>query len=320
MPSKPPRPAADAPASAPSLVARTTEVEVVIAPPSLDPSRPVLTLLTGVNAGETFAIERPHTIIGRAREARVRVDTVGVSRRHARIVRASTGELSIEDLGSTNGVYVNGVRVKVAELTPGDQLQIGSDVLLRYTLVDAAQERLARQLFESSTRDALTGAYNRKYFVARLDAEVAYAARHRTRLAVLVLDLDHFKQVNDTHGHAAGDAVLRTVGLAVGRLLRTEDVFARYGGEEFAIIVRGVPAENVELLAERVRKRVADVRVTWSGGEGGVTPASLSVTLSIGGAMLDECPADGGGTALVALADARLYRAKGDGRNRIVMR
>jgi diguanylate cyclase (GGDEF)-like protein len=292
--------------------ARTTETDVVIAPQSALPTRPVLTLLTGVNAGEVFTLERPQTVIGRAREARVRLDAVGVSRRHARIVRRPDGTFTIEDLGSTNGVYVNGERVEIADLTPGDQLQIGSDVVLRFSVVDHTQERLARQLYESSTKDVLTGAQNRKYFVGRLEAEVAYAERHHTRLGLLMFDLDHFKKINDAHGHIAGDAVLRAVGLAVARLLRAEDVFARYGGEEFAVLARGITAENVRRLAERIRKTVGNTRVAWSSGDVG----DLSVTLSVGGALLDECK---GGNALVALADARLYRAKSDGRNRIVM-
>jgi two-component system, cell cycle response regulator len=289
---------------------RTTETEIVIAPRSIAPNRPILTLLTGVNAGQIFAIDRAQMVVGRAREAWVRIDAVGISRKHARITRGAGSELTIEDLGSTNGVYLNGDRVETATLTPGDQVQIGSDAVLRFSMVDGAQEELARQLYESSTRDALTGAYNRKYFTGRLDAEVAYAERHKVRLALLSFDLDYFKKVNDTHGHAAGDAVLRSVGSSVDLLLRTEDVFARCGGEEFAILVRAIAPENVRRLAERVRKTVADTRISWELG-------AIQVTVSIGSAFLDE-RADGGATGLIAMADARLYRAKHAGRNCVV--
>jgi two-component system cell cycle response regulator len=289
---------------------RTTETEVVIAPPSSLGSRPMLTLLSGVNAGQLFAIERAETVLGRAREAWVRLDDVGISRRHARIVRTGPAAFEIEDLDSTNGVYVNGERVSRASLTPGDQVQVGSEVILRFSMVDAAEEALARQLFESSTRDALTGAWNRKYLAGRLAAEVAYAERHRARLALLLFDLDHFKNINDKHGHVAGDAVLRNVGLVVARLLRTEDVFARYGGEEFVVLVRGIGADNVLRLAQRIRKAVADARVAWVDGD-------LRMTLSVGIAHLEEAPAQGAG-GLIGRADARLYRAKGQGRNCVV--
>jgi two-component system cell cycle response regulator len=292
--------------------ARTTETEVVIAPPSAVASRPILTLLSGVNAGQLFSIERNETVIGRARDAWVRLDDVGISRHHARLRRTGHATFTIEDTGSTNGVYVNGQRVTEVALTPGDQLQIGSEVLLRFSMVDVAEEALARQLFESSTRDALTGAYNRKYFMGRLAAEVAYAERHKTRLALLLFDLDHFKKVNDVHGHIAGDAVLRHVGMVVARLLRAEDVFARYGGEEFTILVRGISSENVLRLAQRIRRTVADAKLP---GE----LRGLSVTLSIGMALLDEA-AKGGAIGLVQMADARMYVAKENGRNCVVAR
>jgi two-component system cell cycle response regulator len=300
----------DDPGEPPYSEARTTETQVVVAPPSMTPDRPVLTLLSGVNAGQMFAVERQESVIGRAREAWVCIDAVGISRRHARVVRTAPAAFAVEDLGSTNGVFVNGVRVQRADLTPGDQVQIGSEVILRFGMIDAAEETLARQLFESSTRDALTGAYNRKYFTGRLDAEVAHAARYQVKLGLLLLDLDHFKKINDTNGHVAGDAVLRNVGLVVARLLRAEDVFARHGGEEFAVIARAIPRENLVRLAERIRKTVAASRVSWEAGE-------LRVTLSVGVALFDERPA-GGSTGLIELADGRLYRAKANGRNCVV--
>jgi two-component system cell cycle response regulator len=289
--------------------ARTTETEVVVAPPSALPNRPVLTLLSGVNAGQTFSIERSATVIGRARDAWVRLDDVGISRHHASIRRAGPAEFVIEDTGSTNGVYVNGARIQTARLVSGDQVQVGSEVLLRFALVDTAEEALARQLFEASTRDALTGAYNRKYFMGRLTSEVAYAERHDARLALLMFDLDHFKKVNDVHGHIVGDAVLRHVGSLVARLLRAEDVFARYGGEEFTVLVRGIGGESVLRLAHRIRKTVADGKLPRE-------LAGLKVTVSIGMAVLEKTV--DGGVGLVKLADARMYAAKDRGRNCVV--
>jgi len=289
--------------------ARTTETEVVVAPPSSFPNRPVLTLLSGVNAGQIFSIERSVTVIGRARDAWVRLDDVGISRRHACIRRKGPATFVIEDTGSTNGVYVNGERIETATLTPGDQVQVGSEVILRFGLVDGAEEALSRQLFEASTRDALTGAFNRKYFMGRLTSEVAYAQRHDTRLALLLFDLDHFKKVNDVHGHIVGDTVLRHVGTLVARLLRAEDVFSRYGGEEFTVLVRGIGSENVLRLAHRIRKTVADGKLPRE-------LAALKVTVSIGMAFLDKPNETGVG--LLQTADARMYVAKERGRNCVV--
>jgi len=309
-PSSPSEPSSGPISTEPYSEARTTETEVIVAPASMVPSRPVLTLLSGVNAGQVFSIERNDTIIGRGRDAWVRLDDVGISRRHARISRTGPSTFTVEDTGSTNGVYVNGERVDRVELVPGDQVQIGSEVLLRFSLVDTAEEGLARQLFEASTRDALTGAFNRKYFMGRLSAEIAYAERHKTRLALLLFDLDHFKRVNDAFGHIAGDAVLRHVGMVVSRLLRAEDVFARYGGEEFTVLVRGIGNDNVLRLAQRIRKTVAESKLP---GE----LRGLKVTLSIGMAVLEDAD-KGGAVELIERADARMYVAKEQGRNCVV--
>jgi len=307
------RPAGDAPSdppsSAPISEARTTETAILAAAHANAPSRPVLTLLTGVNAGQVFVIDTSEVVIGRARDAWVRLDDVGVSRHHARLVRTGSRTFTLEDTGSTNGVYINGERAHRVALTEGDHLQIGSEVVLRFSFVDEAEEALARQLFESATKDALTGAFNRKYFLARLAAEVAYAERHHTKLGLLLFDLDHFKLVNDTHGHIAGDAVLRSVGAVVAHLLRADDVFARYGGEEFTVLVRGIARESVIRLAERIRRTVGDTKVPWEFG-------ALRVTLSAGVATLEEDRR--GAVGLIERADGRMYAAKAAGRNCVV--
>lgn len=168
---------------------------------------------------------------------------------------------------------------------------------------------LLTELHSSSTRDALTGAYNRRRFDERLRAEIAYANRHGTDVGLVMMDLDHFKEVNDTRGHLAGDRVLATVAETLQRELRTEDVLARYGGEEFAVIARGANVEQVGLLAERLRRRIEMLELRAEG-------AAFRVTISAGCAALSSC---GGtdGESLVGAADRRLYEAKHGGRNRV---
>ena len=149
------------------------------------------------------------------------------------------GKYFVEDLGSRNGTFLQGKRITRAEIRDDDWVQLGARVAFRFTLTDSRQEGLLRKLYESSTRDALTGAYNRRHFDDRLRAEIAFAVRHATDCALILLDLDHFKRVNDTYGHPAGDEILRHLAGVANRALRTEDVFARFGGEEFAVILRG---------------------------------------------------------------------------------
>jgi two-component system, cell cycle response regulator len=270
----------------------------------------VLTILSGLNAGQVFTIERAETTVGRGKDAHVRIDDVGISRIHARILLSADGRHVLEDLRSTNGVFVNGQPIERVFLAHGDRIQMGPTLVLRYAHIDADEAALAHQLYETSTRDPLTGAYNRRYLTERLTAEVAYAHRHQTRLSLVFVDLDHFKRVNDEHSHLAGDAVLRAVCAKVQGQTRTEDVLARYGGEEFVVLVRGIEHKNVVVFAERLRRSVELLATPWK-------PQPLRVTVSLGVASLDECEAKAPADALIVLADERLYRSKAEGRNRV---
>jgi len=274
---------------------------------ALSPDRPLLQVLVGLNAGQVFTLDRDETVIGRDREADVYLDDVGISRRHARIVR--DGERYVlEDLGSTNGILMNGRSVALVDLADGDRVQLGSKVVLRFALIAADEEALARKLYDGSTRDALTRAYNRKYVGERLTSEVAYARRHETALGLVMFDLDHFKRVNDTFGHLAGDVVLRVVAAQAEKSIRTEDVLARYGGEEFVVLVRGIDRESVGVVAERIRRNVERLSIPWES-------RTIRTTVSVGVASLSDCEPKATPEVLVALADKRLYEAKASGRN-----
>ncbi len=292
-------------------VTRPTETSIELPPAISNRDRALLTVLSGLNAGQVFTIDSAETIIGRGRDVAVRIEDVGISRAHSRIVRTMDGKFVIEDLRSTNGTFVGGRRVERSEIHANDRLQIGPNVVLRFALIDEAEEQLAHQLYEASTKDALTRAYNRKYFIERLSAEVAYAHRHGTHLSLVLFDLDHFKSVNDTHGHLAGDVVLRVVSAQVLRTIRTEDVLSRYGGEEFVILIRGIEHANAAFFGERVRKAVERLSVPWES-------KMLKATISSGVASLSECGVAASGEQVLHLADERLYRAKSGGRNKVV--
>ena len=272
--------------------------------------RATLTVLSGINAGQVFALDGTDHVIGRGTEADLWVEDGGVSRRHARVTCAADGRFFLEDLGSTNGTFVGDRRIDKSEIKPGERIQMGPHVMLRFAITDDAEEELQRRLYESSTRDALTRLYNRKYLTERLTAEVAYSRRHRVKLSALLLDLDDFKTMNDTYGHLAGDMVLRLVAAQMQRLVRVEDLVARYGGEEFVILARSTGKTEATRLAERIRESIAGLDIM-------VSDKQVHVTLSIGVAALPDVAPEGGPNELIALADARLYRAKADGKNRV---
>jgi len=295
--------------------ARTMEVSVrstEISGPPTAPSlvdRPVLLRMDGVQAGQIVGLETWPFTVGRHPTNQLRVDEDSISRFHARIVR-NDDEYIVEDMGSRNGTFVAGKRVTRAKLEHDSWLQFGPRVSFRFSLTDVREEKLLRRLYESSTRDALTGAYNRLHFEERLRSEVAYAIRHRSQASLLLIDLDHFKRVNDTYGHQAGDAVLKRACEACMRALRTEDVFARFGGEEFAVVLRNIELKGATRLGDRLRQAVAAEVVDHEG-------QPIKITLSAGSASLACCTSPSA-EELISIADRRLYSAKQQGRNRIV--
>lgn len=155
--------------------------------------------------------------------------------------------------------------------------------------------------------DALTGCYNRRGFDEHLKVEMVRARRYRRPISLMVLDVDHFKQVNDGFGHLVGDAVLRRVGEVLATQFRTTDVVCRFGGDEFAVIFPETPREEVMKLAERLRARVAALF------PGDPLPRVLTISLGIAAYPDDAADAE----TLLHAADRALYRAKAAGRNRV---
>jgi diguanylate cyclase (GGDEF)-like protein len=267
-----------------------------------------LTVLTGSATGQMFKVNHD-LMIGRAPTAAVRIDDDGVSRSHAR-VRFDNGAVWAEDLKSRNGTFVNGARLTdPVKLADGDKIQVGRTTILRFALQDALDESFHENLLSSALRDGLTKLFNRRYFMDRLDSELRFAQRHETSLSLLMLDIDHFKKVNDTHGHPAGDAVLVQLANVLSKAVRNEDVVARVGGEEIAIVLRAIGVDGAAQMAERLR-RLVDQTSTWIQG------TEIKATVSIGVAGFPSTPVKSIEQLLEA-ADRALYRAKNAGRNRV---
>ena len=169
--------------------------------------------------------------------------------------------------------------------------------------------REARALAHAATVDPLTGLFNRRYFQTRLEEEMERSRRYKLDLALLIVDIDNFKHLNDQLGHLAGDYLLRQVSDVLRRSVRVFDVCTRYGGEEFAILMPGSALENGLLVAERIRQRVEA-----ASREAGPLPAHMRVTVSLGLTVLAE---DGSPQEFIARADRALYRAKAEGKNRV---
>jgi len=267
-----------------------------------------LVVISGPSFGEMYKLKGDRSTLGRGERADIRVLDDGVSREHAAIERDG-GKMVLVDRGSTNGTFCNGGRVTRQDLTDGDKISIGATTILRFTYQDQVDEHYQKKLFESALRDGLTSTFNRRYFVDRLHTEIRFAVRHEKSLALLFVDIDHFKKINDEHGHLAGDEVLAGVARVMTETLRAEDVLARYGGEEFAVICREIDEAGAHKLGDRLRAAVAEHKFECGG-------KVIKVTVSVGAAVegkIDDAH------AFIAAADAAMYEAKRAGRNRICM-
>lgn len=236
-------------------------------------------------------------------------EVLSLSRGHAQ-VRFSEDGVVVEDLGSTNGTFVNDRRVIDAIfLASGDRIQFGAlhFKFFREEDVEAAYHEAIHQLV---MQDGLTEIANRRKFNEELSREFARALRHERPLAVVVFDIDCFKQINDTLGHLCGDFVLKRLTRICRKRLRPEQVFARIGGDEFAILSPETSIEGVEILAERLRASIEHYRF-----ETDMVPDSFQITCSFGCAEMT--PSMTSEDQLIDAADKALYAAKNAGRNRV---
>jgi diguanylate cyclase (GGDEF)-like protein len=204
-----------------------------------------------------------------------------------------------------NGAEIGGQTL----LKGGERLRLSTTVILKFALQDRLENEALETLYSDSVRDPLTGSYNKRFLMERIDHELVHASRHEGALSLMIFDLDHFKRVNDTFGHATGDAVLTETVERVRSALRAEDVLARYGGEEFVVLMRNTPLREALRIAERIRRTIEARTFLHDNNE-------IELTLSVGVAEFAH-PVNPNASELIEMADAHLYRAKTLGRNRV---
>jgi len=267
-----------------------------------------LVVLAGNRVGEMIRVG-DELVIGRSRTAGLRISDASVSKRHVRVVRDASGAVFAEDLQSRNGTYINGEPVERASLYDGDKIYVGSTTILKFSLADTLEETFQQQMYQAAVRDPLTGLHNRRHLMEQLGVEVSYAQRHSMSLGLVMLDIDHFKKINDMFGHVSGDEVLKELSRLMLQTVRQEDLAARYGGEEFTIVCRGTGVRQAFALADRFREVVATATLLSSNPD-------KSITVSVGVAGLPS-PSIDDVESLINAADEALYAAKRSGRNRV---
>jgi diguanylate cyclase (GGDEF)-like protein len=257
---------------------------------------PCFVQIYGKDIGRKYPLDKVQTTIGRGPDNHIVCDMDNVSRNHCKIF-AGAGGSWIEDMGSTNGTFVNDEELSSRrKLKNGDFIKVGG-VIFKYIDGDNIEQLYYEEI------------YNKRYFLEFIDREIARCARYSRPLTLIMFDIDHFKRINDEHGHLAGDYVLkRMAGLINAKNIRKEECFARYGGEEFAIVLPDTPKHNGAILAEKIRQMVEETKFEF---ETNIIP----VTISMGVTDLQK-----GDTvdAFIGRADGKLYEGKQGGRNRVV--
>lgn len=267
-----------------------------------------LVIMSGPDKGAVHNLAVGQTTLGRSERTDLPVTGKGISRVHASIEVAEDGSVTLTDKGSTNGVFLSGIRIMDTRLNPGDVFGLGPELKLRLESTDGGLHELIHDMYRSSKIDALTNLLNRRAFEERMDEEFSVTKRHGLEACLSILDIDHFKSINDNYGHDAGDEVLRKIAALLKDKVRTGDLVGRWGGEEFVVYVRQSDLDGAKVLLDRLRTTVAETDIALPTG------ASLNVTFSAG--IVSLCKSSDWRAAL-SRADEGLYHSKQNGRNQV---
>ena len=266
-----------------------------------------LVIISGANIGHQHHINISQAMIGRSINADIQIDDDSASRDHAFILRDTNG-YRIRDNESKNGCFVNDNKVDDNRIQDGDLLRIGRTIF-KFLSRSNIEQAYHEELFKLAKIDGLTNVFNRRHFTASLENELDRARRYNRELSLLMIDIDHFKNINDRLGHRAGDFILRQLASIFVSRSRRVDYVCRYGGEEFAIILPEVDIMGAFKFAFMLKDAVAAHRFEFEDNK-------IFITVSIGVSDIMEC--DQSAEELIETADRRLYLAKKRGRNRVV--
>ncbi|HEX6243609.1 MAG TPA: GGDEF domain-containing protein, partial [Polyangiales bacterium] len=261
-------------------------------------------VILGAEIGKRVTLGERDVVLGRSSGVDVQLDIDNVSRNHASIVRSAHGWV-LRDLDSTNGTFVNELPIRERLLRDGDQIRIGR-AMLKFLTSGNVEAQYHEEIYRLMTLDGLTQLHNRRAFQEALEREFARSTRYGHPFCLVLFDIDHFKRINDTLGHLAGDDVLRRLAGLVATKVRTNDLVARVGGEEFALILPEADRMGGVALAEKLRRMVEGERFDHDG-------KPVPVTISLGVAAFT--PGLTTSADLYKAADERLYEAKRSGRN-----
>lgn len=274
-----------------------------------------MVVVEGGDIGQEFNLSQGEMYIGRLPTVDIPIYDAKASRKHAKITYKRNHASGLEgyelvDLDSTNGTILNDTKItRPSLLREGDKVRIGETVL-KFSYHDEIDSQYQQKIRHLINYDNLTGLFTKRYFDHLFEQELLRNSRTRRKLACLMMDLDHFKKVNDTHGHLMGSHVLKEVGALILGNLRSQDVVGRYGGEEFIAYLPGLGRVEAWNVANRLREAIGRHPFTYDG-------KSTHVFISIG-VSIYPMHAENSET-LIRIADDALYQAKETGRNKVVL-
>ncbi|MBF0266160.1 MAG: GGDEF domain-containing protein [Gammaproteobacteria bacterium] len=276
--------------------------------------KPVISVISGKDKGKNFIIDKPDSLdrgkpvtLGRGNNVDCRVQDEMISRTHL-LINYENDTFHIEDLNSKNGSYIDENKIKDVSVVPGTVVNIGNSMLV-LSLKSETQLNAEKELYQAATIDVLTQISNRSWFMKRASEEFSYAQIKHMPISIIMMDIDHFKRINDSYGHQGGDYVLKETASLMQQQIRDNDLLGRYGGEEFIIFLKGVAHEKSSELAERIRLAIANQKLVFNNKE-------IHASISIGLCTLEN-PYNIALEDVIALADKQLYISKNNGRNQV---
>ena len=266
-----------------------------------------LIVIYGDPLGKKFNVNASSIVIGRSSKSGIQIGHESISRNHCRLENDGK-TVTLYDLGSTNGTYVNDKLTNECVLKEGDLIKVGHTIL-KFITGDNIERLYHDEIYRLTTLDGLTQIHNKRHLMETLQRELSRSQRHHRSLSLIMFDIDHFKVVNDTYGHVAGDYVLQRLASLIKKRIRHDDFIARYGGEEFVVILPETNASGARKLAELLRQMVEKATFNFEGKD-------ISTTISIGVATASANTANA--TEFICESDRKLYEAKRRGRNLVV--
>lgn len=268
---------------------------------------PYLVILSGLDQGKQYHLNLQFNSFGRTGNVDIKLSDDKISRNHGMLI-LYPDYIVLEDLQSTNGCYINEIKVDKQIVEPHARIRVGNTIM-KIEYKKASEVELEKDLYRAANTDVLTNVSNRRAFMIRAQEEISFSKRANNEIAIIMCDVDHFKQTNDKFGHLAGDYVLKELAQLLHTQIREHDILARYGGEEFIMLLRNTDIDSVIAWAERIRSIIEQHPFTFE-------ESNIPTTLSIGicclsGENIDTLD------KMIKSADNALYQAKHNGRNRV---